>query len=252
MSGHSKWSSIKHKKGAADAKRGQLFTKLGREIALAAREGGGNPEMNFRLMLAIDRAKQSNMPKDNIDRAIQRGAGTGKQDVLEEVIYEGYGPSGTAMLVNALTDNRNRSVAEVRRVFSRHTGNLGENGCVAWLFDRKGYITIAPEDNDPEEVALVAIDAGAEDVKVDAELVEVFTEMGDLQKVREELEANEIKIESAELSWMPKTTMALDDSDTLKTMRLIDALEELDDVMQVYSNLDISDEVMEQYVAAGS
>lgn len=252
MSGHSKWSSIKHKKGAADAKRGQLFTKLGREIALAAREGGGNPEMNFRLRLAIDRAKQSNMPKDNIDRAIQRGAGTGKQDVLEEVIYEGYGPSGTAMLVNALTDNRNRSVAEVRRVFSRHTGNLGENGCVAWLFDRKGYITIAPEDNDPEEVALVAIDAGAEDVKVDAELVEVFTEMGDLQKVREELEANEIKIESAELSWMPKTTMALDDSDTLKTMRLIDALEELDDVMQVYSNLDISDEVMEQYVAAGS
>ena len=250
MSGHSKWSSIKHKKAAADAKRGQLFTKLGREIALAAREGGGNPDMNFRLRLAVDRAKQSNMPKDNIERAIQRGAGTGKQDSLEEVIYEGYGPSGTAMLVNVLTDNRNRSVAEVRRAFARHTGNLGENGCVAWLFDRKGYITITPEDNDPEETALIAIDAGAEDVKVDTDLVEVFTEIADLQKVREELEANDIKIESAELSWMPKSTMSLEDGDTIKTMKLIDALEELDDVMQVYSNLDISDEVMEQYAAA--
>ena len=250
MSGHSKWSSIKHKKGAADAKRGQLFTKLGREIALAAREGGPNPDMNFRLRLAVDRAKQSNMPKNNIERAIQRGAGTGKQDSLEEMIYEGYGLSGIAMLVNVLTDNRNRSVAEVRRVFARHMGNLGESGCVAWLFDRKGYITLAPEGGDPEEVALIAIDAGAEDVKVDSDLVEVFTEAADLQKIRGELEANDIKIESAELSWLPKSTMPLDDGDTIKTMKLIDSLEELDDVMQVYSNLEISDEAMEQYAAS--
>jgi YebC/PmpR family DNA-binding regulatory protein len=250
MSGHSKWSTIKRKKGAADAKRGQMFTKLGREIGLAAREGGGDPDMNFRLRLAVDRAKAANMPRDNIERAIERRAGTGKGESLEELTYEGYGPSGTAMFVAVLTDNRNRSVAEVRSVFTRLGGNLGENGCVAWLFDRKGYITLAPNGGDPEEMALIAIDAGAEDVRIDSEVVEVFTEMADLRSVREELEANGLKIEDSELSWIPKSTMALDGGATIKNMKLIDALEELDDVMQVYSNLEISDEVMTEY--AGS
>ena len=247
MSGHSKWSTIKRKKGAQDAKRGQLFTKLGKEIALAAREGGSNPDSNFRLRLAIDKAKQSNMPKDNIERAVERGAGTGKQDTLEEIMYEGYGPSGTALMINVLTDNRNRSVAEVRRIFTRHGGNLGEGGCVAWLFDRKGYITLPPGNGDAEEMALMAIDAGAEDVRIGDDLVEVFTETTDLQRIRDELEANDITVDSSEISWIPKSTMSLDSNDTIKNMKLIDALEELDDVMQVYSNLEIADEVMQAY-----
>jgi YebC/PmpR family DNA-binding regulatory protein len=236
MSGHSKWSTIKRRKGAADAKRGQMFTKLGREIALAARDGG---------------PKQINMPKDNIERAIERGAGTGKQEALEQIMYEGYGPSGTALIVDVLTDNRNRSVAEVRRIFSRHGGNLGENGCVSWLFDRKGYITIAPSNGDTEELALMAIDAGAEDVTVSPETVEVYTGPSDLQKVKEGLEASQVGIEDAELSWVPKTTMALSTEETIRNMKLIEALEELDDVLQVYSNLEIPDEVMEQYAEEG-
>lgn len=251
MSGHSKWATIRRQKSVADARRGNLFTKLGRELTIAAREGGPDPETNFRLRLVIEKAKQANMPKENIERAIARGAGAeSAKEAFEEVIYEGYGPSGTALLVSVLTDNRNRSVADVRRVFSRHSGSLGETGCVAWLFDRKGYLTLQPRNGDAEELALLAIDAGAEDVTVSPNLVEVYTTAEDFQKVKERLEANKIIPSSAELSWIPKTTVQLDEAETMKNMKLIEELEDLDDVVAVFSNLDISDEVMAKYEAA--
>jgi len=249
MSGHSKWSTIKRAKGVADARRGQLFTKLGREIEIAARDGGGDPSANFRLRLAIDKARQANMPKDNIERAILRGTGKLKGTTIEEVKYEGYGPQGTAVIVEVLTDNRNRAVSDVRRVFSRHGGNLGETGCVSWLFEHKGYISIVPQDTDAEELALMAIDAGADDVKVDQDLVEIFTKAEDLQKLREVLQERNISFNTAQLSWIPKSVVQLDEKATIQNMRLIDALEELDDVQQVYSNLEISDEVMAAYEA---
>jgi YebC/PmpR family DNA-binding regulatory protein len=247
MSGHSKWSTIKRKKAAEDAKRGKLFTKLGREIAIAAREGGGDPEVNFKLRLVIDKAKDANMPKDNIERAIRRGTGEEKGAALEEIRYEGYGPHGVAMLVQVLTDNRNRAVSDVRRAFNRYGGSLGEIGCVAWLFESKGYITISPNDSDPDELALMAIDAGADDVAVASDLVEVFTMTSDFQKVKEDLENNGIALDSAEISMIPKSLAELGEKETMKAMILIDALEELDDVQQVYSNLNITDEMMAKY-----
>jgi len=250
MSGHSKWATIKRQKGVADTRRGQLFTKLAREIEIAARDGGGDPAMNFRLRLAIDRAKQANMPKDNIKRAMLRGTGELKGAAIEEINYEGYGPQGTALIVEALTDNRNRTVSDVRRIFSRYGGNLGETGCVSWLFERKGYISIVPQDGEAEELALMAIDAGADDVRVDEDLVEIFTDVKDLQKVRQALTDANISFSTAELSWIPKSMVQLDKKATLQNMRLIDALEELDDVRQVYSNLEISDEIMAAYEAA--
>lgn len=247
MSGHSKWSTIKRKKAATDAKRGKLFTKMGRELAIVARAGGADPDINFRLRLIIDKARAVNMPKDNIERAIRRGAGLEKGEALEEITYEGYGPQGVAMLVQVLTDNRNRSVADVRRLFSRHGGSLGESGCVAWQFDTKGYITIDAAQADPDVVFEVAVDSGAEDVTVGDDLIEILTSQSDLHTVKEALSAGEIPIESAELSMIPKTTMTLDEKATLSNMNLIDALEELDDVQQVYSNLEISDEAMVAY-----
>jgi YebC/PmpR family DNA-binding regulatory protein len=250
MSGHSHWATIKRQKGAADAKRGQLFTRLAREIEIVAREGGGDPEANFRLRLAMDRAKQNNMPKDNIERAILRGTGQLKGELIEEISYEGYGPQGTAIIVEVVTDNRNRAVSDVRRIFARHGGNLGSTGCVLWLFEHKGYISIAPSDSDAEEVALTAIDAGADDVKVADDLVEVFTRVEDLQSVRETLEYENVVLDSVELSWIPKTMVELDDKTTMQNMRLIEELEELDDVQQVYSNLEISDQVIAAFEAA--
>jgi len=246
MSGHSKWSTIKRKKGAADAKRGNLFTKLGREIAIAAQEGG-DPATNFKLRLAVDKARAASMPKDNIQRAIRRGTGAEKGEELDEVNYEGYGPHGVALLVQVLTDNRNRAVSDVRRAFSRHGGSLGETGCVAWLFEPQGYITIYPDDHDPDELALMAIDAGADDVTVGSDLVEVYTQLNDFQRVKESLEENGIVLDSAEINMIPKSLMDLDEKDTIKAMTLIDALEELEDVQQVYSNLNITDEAMAQY-----
>ena len=246
MSGHSKWSTIKRKKGATDAKRGKLFTKLGREIVLAAREGG-DPAVNFKLRLAIDKAKSANMPKDNIERAIRRGTGAEKGAELAEIRYEGYGPHGVALLVHVLTDNRNRAVSDVRRAFSRYGGSLGASGCVAWLFESKGYITISPDDSDPDELALLAIDAGADDVTVGSDLVEVFTVANDFQKVKEELEKNGIALDSAEISMLPKSVAELGEKETIKAMILIDALEELEDVQQVSSNLNITDEIMAKY-----
>jgi len=251
MSGHSKWSTIKRKKGAADAKRGQLFTRLGREISIAVREAGPDPEANFRLRLAVDRARQANMPKENTERAIQRGAGGGKDGVaLDSVIYEGYGPGGTAVMVEVLTDNRNRAVAEVRRAFTRIGGNLGETGCVGWMFERKGSVVVDASGQDAEAIALAAIDAGAEDVKVDRDVVEVYATVEDFQAVRETLTQQQFTVADAELSWVAKTLFQPDHKTTVQNMRLIEALEELDDVQAVHSNLDISDAALAEFEAA--
>jgi len=248
MSGHSKWANIKRRKAAQDAKRGQLFTKLGREIEIAAREGP-DPETNLKLRLVIEKARQANMPKENIERAIRRGAGLEKGAALEEITFEGYGPHGVAMLVHVLTDNRNRAVAEVRRTFTKYGGSLGETGCVAWLFEPKGYITLSVDDKDPEELAMIAIDAGADDVTVSDDMVEVYTTVEDFQWVKESLEQRGLKIETAEISMVPKSLVSLDEHKTFQNMNLIEALESLDDVTQVYSNLDIPDDMMNKFEA---
>ncbi len=250
MSGHSKWHSIKHQKGVTDARRGQLFTKLTREIIIAAREGGGNTEMNFRLRLAVQKARDSNMPMDNIDRSIKKGTGEIEGGTLSEVKLEGYGPNGIAILVNALTDNRNRTIQEVRNIFTRHGGNLGESGCVAWLFDSKGVITIKADNVDADELALAAIDAGAEDVKVESDYVEVYTVPEELEKVRAALEENEVEIDSSELLMVPKSLIQLDEKAAMQALKLLDKIEDIDDVQNVFSNADIPDSVVEAYQAA--
>lgn len=243
MSGHSKWSTIKRKKGAADAKRGQLFTKLTREITVSAKEGGGDPESNFRLRLAIQRARAENMPAENIQRAIQRGSGAGADGAhYEEITYEGYGPNGVAMLVQALTDNRNRTVAEVRSIFTKAGGSLGEAGSVGWMFEPRGLIEIEPNNgDDPDEITLAAIDAGAEDVSVDEEgHVEVVTSFEDLKHVQDALASQGLNIANAETTMIPKTTMSLDEKGMEQALRLVERLEDLDDVQTVYTNLDLS------------
>jgi len=245
MSGHSKWASIKRQKGVNDTKRGQLFTKLGREIAVAAREGGPDPEMNFRLRLVLDKAKQANMPKENIDRAIKRGSGEGSDGIqMEEHIYEGYGPHGTAIILQVMTDNRNRAVSEVRHAFTRYGGNLGSDGSVAWMFSRKGVITVDVGSEDPDEVALVAIDAGASDVETTDEGVTVYTEMADFKVVQESLSEMGYTISDAQLSWIPQSQITLEQREAMTTLKLMDALEELDDVQEVFSNLDLNDELL--------
>jgi len=247
MSGHSKWSTIKRKKGAADAKRGQLFTKLGKEIQVAARDGG-DPAFNFKLRMIIDKAKEANMPRDNIERAIRRGAGLEKgAEAFEEITYEGYGPNGVALMVSVLTDNRNRSVADIRRVLNRSGGSLGEAGCVSWLFEQKGVITVTIDGRDPDELAMVAIDAGADDVEIGEEAVWVYTEPDQLAKVRDALIAQDLPIDSFELTMQPKSTISLDQEDSLRILHIIDALEELEDVQEVFSNLDISDELLQKF-----
>jgi len=247
MSGHSKWSTIKHKKAAEDAKRGKIFTRLAREITIAAGEGGGDPEINFSLRLAVDKAKSANMPKDNIERAIKRGTGELKGEDLEEVVYEGYGPNGVAFLVQVLTDNKNRTVADVRRVLTRQGGTLAEAGAVAWQFERKGYIAIAPDGTDEDTIFEIAVEAGAEDIVFGDDLIEVYADLEYFQAVRQALEDAGIQFETAELAMIPKTTMQLEEKQTLQVMAVIDALEDLDDTQQVYSNLDISDEVLSRY-----
>jgi len=248
MSGHSKWATIRRSKGANDAKRGQLFTKLGHELAVAAREGGGDPEANFRLRLVLDKARQANMPKDNIERAIKRGTGELKgQAELEEAIYEGYGPGGTALMVQVVTDNRNRTVSDVRHVFSRHGGNLGSDGSVAWMFQRKGYISVDPAGQDPEEIALQAIDAGAEDFEISDGMLEIYTQMADYSAVLTALTEAGLQIESSQLSWIPQSTAALEEKDALRTLKLVEALEELDDVQEVFTNLDLTEDLLAKY-----
>ncbi len=247
MSGHSKWSSIKHQKGVTDARRSQLFTKLTREIIVAVREGGSNPEANFRLRLVMQKARDNNMPSDNIERAIKRGSGELEGATLVEMILEGYGPGGTAILVNALSDNRNRTLQEVRNTFTRHGSSLGESGCVAWLFDRRGVIMVNTTDLDADELALLAIDAGAEDVRVEKGYVEINTKPEELERVRTTLEQNKLSVASAELSMVPKTTVELDEKAAIQTLKLLDKLEELDEVQHVSSNADFSEAVLEKY-----
>ena len=247
MGGHSHWSQVKRQKGAADARRGQVFTKLGREISVAARQGGPDPNANFRLRLALQRAKDNNMPNDTIERAIKRGTSGAEGAELTEGTYEGYGPGGIAILIDVMTDNRNRSVSEIRSTFSRHGGNLGEAGCVAWLFEGKGVVIIDAPQNEREDLALVAIDAGAEDVDIEGERVEIQTAAEELENVRRALEEQNVKVESAELTKVAKSTINLGEKEALQTLKLLDKLEELDDVQRVHSNAEFPDEVLAAY-----
>ena len=250
MGGHSHWSTIKRQKGASDAKRGQLFTKLSREVAVSAREGGGDPDMNFRLRLAIEKARESNMPADTIKRAVERGAGGGDAAALVETTFEGYGPGGVAIIIQVVTDNRNRTVSEIRTTLSRNGGSLGESGSVAWQFDSVGFIALEVSEGDPEEVALAAIDAGAQDVRTEDRQVEVYTAPTELVKVRRALEEAGLSVASAELSMLPKNTLALDEKSAAQVLRLLDILEDLDDVQKVFSNADFPDSVLMEYAAA--
>jgi YebC/PmpR family DNA-binding regulatory protein len=251
MSGHSKWHQIRRQKGVNDAKRGQLFTRLGREIAVAVREGGSpNPDTNFRLRMAMERARAANMPLDNIERTIQRAAGGGEGSQLQEIQYEGYAPGGAALLVQVVTDNRNRTAAEIRNVFNKNGGNLGEVGCVDWIFENRGIIELPLDKQDADELTLTAIDAGAEDVETPQpgdEVLTIYTEPPQLEAVRHALEAKKLPITRAETTLIPKTKVPLDEKDALQTLRLIDRIEDLDDVQSVFTNAEIADEVAEKY-----
>jgi YebC/PmpR family DNA-binding regulatory protein len=244
MSGHSKWATIKRKKGAADAKRGKLFTKLIREISTAARVGGPDPTGNPRLRLVIDKARAANMPKDNIERAIQKGSGAGDGAAFEQVIYEGYGPGGVAILLETLTDNRNRTVGEIRHVLSHHGGNLGANGCVSYLFEKRGLISLDREGVDGDALLEVALDAGADDVVEGRTSIEVVTAPAALEAVRDALVAKGFTPTSAETTMQPSTTVKLEGAQAESMLRLADGLEDLDDVQNVYANFDISEDEM--------
>jgi len=247
MSGHSKWHSIKHQKAVTDARRGQLFTKLTREIIVAVRKGGPNPDTNFTLRLAVQKARDASMPSDNIARAIKRASGDKEGASLAELVLEGYGPGGGAILVEALSDNRNRTIQAIRHLFSRGGGSLGEAGCVAWQFRPMGVITVESGEMDTEELALKAIDVGAEDVVVESGVVEVYTRPETLEEVRAALERESIPVASAEVSMVPKATLELDEKAAVQTLKLMDNLEEMDDVRHVSSNVDFSDEVLAKY-----
>jgi YebC/PmpR family DNA-binding regulatory protein len=249
MSGHSKWSSIKHKKGAADAKRGKLFTKLARAVTVAAREGGGNVDANPALALAVQKARDASMPKDNIQRAIDRGTGAGGDaEAIESVTYEGYGPGGAAIMVETLTDNRNRTGAEVRHIFDKQGGSLGEPGSVAWQFEKRGVILVDGERYGGDDL-MPAIDAGAEDVTEDGDLLKVTTSASDLAAVRSALEQAGVEIQSAELSMEPKTTVEVGEDQAPGLLRLMDALEEHDDVDSVHANFDVPEAILEREAA---
>jgi YebC/PmpR family DNA-binding regulatory protein len=247
VSGHSKWSSIKHKKGAADAKRGKLFSKLSRAIIVAAKEGGPDAAGNLALQNAIEKARSYSMPKDNIERAIARGSGADSDaQAFETVVYEGYGPSGVAVIVEALTDNRNRTASEIRHAFDKHDGNLGTSGVVAWLFERRGVVVVPADGVDEDELMLAAAEGGADDVSRDGSTFEVVSAPDALTSVREALEAGGFTVESAELAMIPKTTVEVaDEAAAKKLLRLIDQLEENDDVQDVYANFDIPERVLE-------
>jgi len=244
MSGHSKWSTIKRQKGANDAKRGALFTKVTREISVAARQGGGDPEANYRLRLAIEKARAVNMPADNIKRTIDKATGGGDAEQFEEIVYEGYGPGGVAVLVEAATDNRNRTAADVRSIFTKAGGQLAGSGAVAWQFEPRGLIAVAPNGADADDVALAAIDAGAEDVDTDdPEAIEIFTSPGDLERVLQALESAGVAIDSAESTMIAKQTVELDSTKARQALRLVEQLEDLDDVQRVTANFDIPEDV---------
>jgi YebC/PmpR family DNA-binding regulatory protein len=250
VSGHSKWSSIKHKKGAADAKRGKLFTKLSNAIIAAAREGGAEPAANLALQNAIEKARSYSMPKENIERAIGRGSGAEADGAhYETVVYEGYGPEGVAVLVEALTDNRNRTASEVRHLFSKHGGNLGATGAVAWQFERRGVLLVQADGVDEDELVLAAADAGADDIELDGSTYQVTCMPEELRVVREALEDSGYAIEASELSMIPKTTVAISDESAARSViRLVEGLEEADDIQDVYANFDISEAILEAVV----
>jgi YebC/PmpR family DNA-binding regulatory protein len=246
MSGHSKWHSIKHKKAVVDARRGQHFTKLARAVTVAAREGGGDPDGNPALALAIQKARDASMPKDNIERAIAKGTGEGVDaDLIETVVYEAYGPGGVALLIDAFTDNRNRTGADVRHILAKHGGNLGEPGSVAYLFDKRGVVVVDASRYDEDDM-MGAIDAGAEDISLDDDVYEVITEPGDLGRVREALTEAGVEIESADVVQRPKVRVPVDEGDATKLIKLIDALEECDDVDAVHANFDVDASVLER------
>ncbi|MDX9871009.1 MAG: YebC/PmpR family DNA-binding transcriptional regulator [Clostridia bacterium] len=248
MSGHSKWANIKHRKGKQDEAKGKIFTKLGRELIVAAKMGGGNPDTNFRLKIAVQKAKEANMPNDNIQRAIQRGAGGMDSSNFEELTYEGYGPGGVAVMATVLTDNRNRTAGEIRHLFSKHGGNLGETGCVGWMFQEKGVLTIAKEglSVSEDDLLLLALENGAEDVEFeDEEEVEIITAPESFNQVRESLEKEGLNFTGAEISRIPETTAEVTDAEQARMLlKLMDLLEEHDDVQNTYTNLDIPDEIM--------
>lgn len=244
MSGHNKWSTIKHKKGAADAKRGKMFSKLIKEITIAARMGGGDPEGNPRLRTAINTARNANMPKDNIERAVKRGTGEIEGVNYEEITYEGYGPGGVAVLVEALTDNKNRTVAEVRHIFDKYSGNLGESGCVAWMFDKKGMLVIPTQGLDEDEVMELALEAGALDVKAEGDTYEITTEPADFETVRKAIETRGWKTELAEITMIPQNTVKLEGKKAEQMLKMMDALDDNEDLQRVFANFDISEEDM--------
>ena len=246
MSGHSKWSSIKYKKATADAKRGKIFTRLIKEITVAAREGGGDPDANPRLRTAIANAKAQNMPNDTIERGILRGTGQLPGTQYEEITYEGYGPKGVAIIVEVVTDNRNRSTADLRYIFSKHGGNLGERGCVAWMFDKKGLIVVDKDKADEDELMMLALEAGAEDIKTEGDSFEVITALEDFVSVKNAIDEAEIETGLAEVSMIPQTTVKLEGKEALQLLKIMGGLEELDDVQNVYSNFDIPDDIIEQ------
>jgi YebC/PmpR family DNA-binding regulatory protein len=250
MSGHSKWHNIRLRKGKQDAERGKVFTKLAREIIVAAREGGGNPDVNNRLKLAVQKAKENSMPADNIKRAIQRGSGDVDGANFEEIIWEGYGPGGVAVMVNCLTDNRNRIVAELRAAFTKNGGSLGESGCVAWMFDPKGIVTIQKDTIDEDTLMMAALDAGADDISTEGDTYEVLSSIEDLPNVRQALTDAGIEFISAETTMLPKNTVKLERKEATQVLRMMDQIEDLDDVQQVYSNFDIDEDVLEA-IAAG-
>jgi YebC/PmpR family DNA-binding regulatory protein len=247
MSGHSKWSSIKHKKAAEDAKRGKLFSKLSRALTVAAREGGGSPETNVALANAIEKAKSYSMPKDNIERAIKRGTGEGSGETFEKITYEGYAADGVAVMVDIMTDNRNRAAADIRRIFSRIGGSLGTSGCVSWIFDKKGMIIVNKESGADEDAVLeTALEAGAEDMNTEDDHWEILTDVESFQVVVEGLKKAGIEMASAEVTMLPKDTVKLGKDGAKKVLRLVDALEEHDEVQEVYANFDIPDDILEE------
>ena len=241
MSGHSKWATIKRKKGALDAKRGKMFTKLIKELTIAAREGGGDPTANPRLRLAVDNAKAANMPQDNIERAIKKATGELEGVTYHELTYEGYGPAGVAILVEVATDNKNRIVAEVRHIFSKYGGSMGENGSVAWMFDRKGVISLPKQEKTEDDIMEIILDAGAEDLQAEDEFFEIYTPLESFEPVRKSLVDKDLSIENASLQWIAKNTVPVAGEDAEKVMKLIEALEDNDDVQNVYSNADIDE-----------
>src|SRR6056297_86313 len=248
MAGHSKWANIKHKKQKEDRKRAKIFSKLTRKITVAARDGGGDPEMNNELSMAIEKAKDNNMPNENIERAIKRGTGELEGANYEKFVYEGYGPGGVALYMDIMSDNRNRTASEIRHLLDKNGGNLGEQGCVSWMFERRGQILLNIRENDTgeDEIMMTALEAGAEDIDIDDDMATIYTAPGDLQTTRDNLEDNNYDVSSADLAMIPSNEVELNKSEAQKVVKLMDKLEDHDDVQEVYSNFDIPDDIMEE------